>query len=1226
MALNNRSNQMLNLTRQTLKHILHKANDTQHGGMLLAGDPGIGKEQPLTSKILTPSGWKLMGDMVVGDKVVTPSGEIANVTGVYPQGVKDIYTVTFHDGSQAECGLDHLWECWYSPYSTRPAQRHVITTKEIMSLISKMDEKGYNSNISVRLITPLDVPATDYPIPPYVLGALIGDGCMVGTSVTFTSTDDEIVNAISQSLPETMSMQLLGHSSKEYSITTRSGHRVVGKPSQLKQSLCEMQLFGSRAWEKFIPDIYMSGSVGQRWELLQGLMDTDGTVSNAGHCSYTTTSSTLAKDVQRLVWSLGGCASISSRTPSYTYNGEKKDGRVAYTVSIAVPTPKRLFKLSRKAGLTRDVHGDGRVELRRRIRSVELTSRQEAQCIMIDHPDHLYITDDYVVTHNTTFCNMFGKLLGVNVITIEIPHIVEEHLINIPFIVFNPETNQQRGGTTKGQIGKDDYKLVLADSHLYQQMVAATAVSDSEYPEYIKRCPADVQRVYAALGGSPDKIPKDIQAVRSKINNILFLDEFYRETSPRIRNILRGILNGNIGMHQIPASTYIMYASNMRDEGLDEIPQNQQFGQVRFKAPSKDEWFVWLAGVYSREHSVPMNPSIVNKMQQCLNDEDVSYEDAASSVRTSPRRWEQIMLYLNTSLPVDNKNDARALLTNVKNQFIHYATEEHSNLAEKVINAVTELISETSGINLSAKDELEPHEWRHALSHAIEQLERGGESKRHVPVISGPPGIGKTKFVNDIAHEKGLMLIDIDVSELFADDITGNPLPAGQRGDHSINVKFSLPKLYFMITKRINEKDAAYKAFLKSEYPDDYENRIAQYQKKRWKYLIFFDELNRCDQRTLNSLRRVMLEKNFGPDEDGQPLTLPKSALVVGAWNPDPSTGGTSSVTKHFADVVDVIPAKSSWHATKQYLSKRKFPELDEHAHEVVLRLLGEFVDKFKTRADVDENGRKVHDEYRAFLLDFNGKPLYFSPREYADMQSAIARGVELYMEDVADEPDASIDERREVLDDYIVDAIDQSLSFSLVKQFIPEDSVMPGVEEWERHLPDALFGGLLSRKVDATVELHSTLKEYLSGKDVTSMVSDEHFVNNHNVKNNAEIVDELIDLFKSTLTSEESFTKYVLDQTHPTIERDGDELKYGSGKSSLLHNFVMAMMYTLAINDYDNLRLATTGSALSQAASKIRSIIADVAGDDIAFRNRVIKAITTIRGEIQDVVESGGN
>jgi hypothetical protein len=81
--------------------------------VVLTGRAGTGKAQPLDAKILTPSGWKYMGDLSPQDEVLTPNGQVATIESIHPQGIKDIYSVCFSDGSSTECCMDHLWYTSY---------------------------------------------------------------------------------------------------------------------------------------------------------------------------------------------------------------------------------------------------------------------------------------------------------------------------------------------------------------------------------------------------------------------------------------------------------------------------------------------------------------------------------------------------------------------------------------------------------------------------------------------------------------------------------------------------------------------------------------------------------------------------------------------------------------------------------------------------------------------------------------------------------------------------------------------------------------------------------------------------------------------------------------------------------------------------------------------------------------------------------------------------------
>jgi hypothetical protein len=85
---------------------------------------------------------------------------------------------------------------------------------------------------------------------------------------------------------------------------------------------------GHRSYEKFIPNDYLYSDSADRLALLQGMLDTDGSVANSIASDYITTSLELAKGVKELVQSLGGTVSANFKHPIYTYNGEKRNGRL----------------------------------------------------------------------------------------------------------------------------------------------------------------------------------------------------------------------------------------------------------------------------------------------------------------------------------------------------------------------------------------------------------------------------------------------------------------------------------------------------------------------------------------------------------------------------------------------------------------------------------------------------------------------------------------------------------------------------------------------------------------------------------------------------------------------------------------------------------------------------------------------------------------------------------
>lgn len=362
----------------------------------LYGAPGSGKAQPLDSIVYCPEGPVKMKDIKVGDKVCTPDGSSAKVLAIYPQGEKDIYRLTFADGSSTECCKEHLWRITERQKRDRNAKNLVDTQYLIDNLKTKLGER----NIYIELSFPVLFSKKDLLIDPYVLGLLIGDGNICNANVCISSVDQEILTSVSNDLPEGYSLKK-SSGDCDYRIVKTTLHKLNGSQANIyKDSLRLYGLWGKKSYEKFIPEDYLYASEEQRWAILQGLMDTDGYVCNkSGQANFCTSSEELAQNVKLLVDSLGGLCSISEKNPTYTYLGEKKNGRKAYICCLNLPDCSKAFRLSRKKEIAKP---KTKYSPKKRILvSVEKVGRKESQCILIDSKDHLYLTDNFIVTHNT---------------------------------------------------------------------------------------------------------------------------------------------------------------------------------------------------------------------------------------------------------------------------------------------------------------------------------------------------------------------------------------------------------------------------------------------------------------------------------------------------------------------------------------------------------------------------------------------------------------------------------------------------------------------------------------------------------------------------------------------------------------------------------------------------------------------------------------------------------
>ncbi len=364
-------------------------------GGILADDMGVGKSQPTSALILTPTGWQRFGDVKVGDRVMNAQGGVSRVTGVFPQGELDCFRVFFSDGTTARCSDDHLWAVNSAVRNKRKNPHRVLPLREIRDRL--FDAAG-NARHYIPIAAPMRFDSTgELPIDPYLLGCILGDGGISQHDIRLTTADQELLEECRSLLPT--GTDLVPLSRYDYSIRVRSVSS-GRQPNVLKQHLVDLGLFGLGSHRKFIPSAYLFASVPDRLALLQGLLDTDGCVSRQNrHIEFTSVSDDLAEGVCFLVRSLGGVARLRyKKTPKYRWKGEERVGKPAFRVSVALPAQFPPFRLRRKAD---EYPGRPKYPPSRAIVKVEPEGRCEMQCISVDAPDQLYITNDFIVTHNT---------------------------------------------------------------------------------------------------------------------------------------------------------------------------------------------------------------------------------------------------------------------------------------------------------------------------------------------------------------------------------------------------------------------------------------------------------------------------------------------------------------------------------------------------------------------------------------------------------------------------------------------------------------------------------------------------------------------------------------------------------------------------------------------------------------------------------------------------------
>ncbi|MDD5366703.1 MAG: replicative DNA helicase [Gallionellaceae bacterium] len=375
-----------------------KTSGLQPGDLIIvAGRPSMGKAQPLDARVRTRSGWKAMADLQVGDALASLDGQPSIVCGVYPQGRRQVYRVRFSDGRSAECCAEHLWRVYYRDW---PAPR-VLRTDQIMAMLGRV---RYRNRLWIDAHTGDFGHGDTLPVDPWLLGALLGDGSLSGTALRFSTASEEMLQRLTMRIGEAMTVT---HASTyDYRIVRKklselpNGNRLAANP--IRQALVSLELWDVNSTDKFIPRCYLEASRETRLDILRGLLDTDGWVERWGSIRVSTASRQLAEDVRDLVRSLGGWCTISTKHPTLkaTDGVTTKQGLIAHVCNISHPEPRSLFLLSDKVARLPE---SWQRKKRLTFAAIETSREAECQCIAVSHPDHLYITDQDVVTHNTAF-------------------------------------------------------------------------------------------------------------------------------------------------------------------------------------------------------------------------------------------------------------------------------------------------------------------------------------------------------------------------------------------------------------------------------------------------------------------------------------------------------------------------------------------------------------------------------------------------------------------------------------------------------------------------------------------------------------------------------------------------------------------------------------------------------------------------------------------------------
>lgn len=387
---------------------------------LSTGSTGVGKSIPDTWDVPAPvsGGYVKNGDLKPGDFVYNRVGKPVRVDSIHPQGLRTVYRMTLADGRQIDCARDHLWT-YKNRVGNGSKTWKTATTEELMK--KQLARPCAGGRVAYGYVIPqneaVERDTINYKLDPYAMGAAIGNGILGTYGFEFSSDDRETVAQLETIFGLPAKKKKTGYT--WYFVVSENEKN--DKLLQTRDILQEVpELIGKKSGEKFIPDIYKFGSIEQRWALIQGLFDTDGTIQGNSrfNVSYSTTSERLAHDVQEVLWSLGIMSSIKPHSNKRDWN-ESETFDYHVHVKVQNKDKAKFFRLPRK--LERAMKAREVVKAREKkfdtvaIKSIEkLDYKVPMTCIMVDDPEHLYLAGrEHIVTHNTELAKIISETMMI---------------------------------------------------------------------------------------------------------------------------------------------------------------------------------------------------------------------------------------------------------------------------------------------------------------------------------------------------------------------------------------------------------------------------------------------------------------------------------------------------------------------------------------------------------------------------------------------------------------------------------------------------------------------------------------------------------------------------------------------------------------------------------------------------------------------------------------------
>jgi hypothetical protein len=517
-----------------------------------------------------------------------------------------------------------------------------------------------------------------------------------------------------------------------------------------------------------------------------------------------------------------------------------------------------------------------------------------------------------------------------------------------------------------------------------------------------------------------------------------------------------------------------------------------------------------------------LHPELEQALRKNLTDLGTVHDDVDKDIRLSPRRLEQIILYINHHLPIKTKKDAKSLLTNLKAMC--------SNTSGKTGYAwhkIEQVFRDTLEAQQSQHSQVTPHKssnWEHAILQQIQAKIAMGKKRSYIPVLQSLPGVGKTSGMKQVAEALNLILLRINIATINADDISGLVVSKKDKKTGGYDARFTKPPLLELIEKRSAEASQK----LQTEYPDLY----SIWENKSPKFLLFLDELSRPTSAAVyNNLRGLILDKKFN-----EAYSLSDDYVMAGAMNE--TGGGTSQLTGHLKDAIDVITVDPDKNKTMDYLQNNAEKDstiewvpkdLQTLALNIIRHLMGEKSTKLS-----DPNAG-INLKNKDFHFTVGNQHFYMSPRRFTTLWTQLAVDIDRTVNKL----DKNDPEYTNKLANKVYENLAMHIPAAMRQwQTDGEEDMLHSIRIWINETMPKLFTKPVS-KVDFNVMMDSVMND--PNKHLRDMDNFDRYMDSYQPNSFAEDIINYLNLLESRIQQAwELFCK----QTHSKKLRSEKHIK----------------------------------------------------------------------------------